>query len=84
MFVSTLQIKMGKGVLAAKDGSGKSTYEFRSLGHTGTDGKTYGTGMQFGPIPTGSLSFLYNTIALYKDKYDKSGNGKVTTWTWKG
>jgi hypothetical protein len=74
----------GKGILASKDGMGTSVYTFHAVGHYHQDGKLYDTGILFGPNPTGSLSFLTNTVGIYKDWFDKSGNGMIKMWFWKG
>jgi len=31
---------------------------------------------------TGRLSYLSNTVSIYTDQVDKSGNGKVIAWEW--
>lgn len=74
----------GKGVLASKDGDGTLNYTFRAVGHYHQDGKLYDIGIIFGPNPTGSLTFLSNTVGIYKDWFDKLGNGMIKMWFWKG
>jgi hypothetical protein len=74
---------VGKGVLAAKDGSGISVYSFRAVSRYGADGILHDIGISFGTNPIGSLSFLSNTVAMYKDQYDRSGNGMTTNYFWK-
>jgi hypothetical protein len=73
----------GKGAIVAKDGNGMSMYTFSAQGHYGIDGKLHDIGISFGTNPTGSLSFLSNTVGIYKDWYDKSGHGMTEMWLWK-
>ena len=73
----------GRGVILAKNGSGMSMYTFSAQGHYGTDGKLHDIGVSFGTNPTGSLSFLSNTVGIYKDWYDRSGHGMTRVWLWK-
>jgi hypothetical protein len=74
---------IGKGVLATKDGSGISVYTFRAVGRYGPDGKLHDIGVSFGTNPVGSLAFLSNSVGMYKDEYDRSGNGMTTNYLWK-
>jgi hypothetical protein len=74
---------IGKGVLATKDGSGISVYTFRAVGRYGPDGKLHDIGVSFGTNPVGSLAFLSNSVGMYKDEYDRSGNGMTTDYLWK-
>ena len=74
----------GKGALMSNDGMGTSIYTFQAVGHYHQDGKLYDTGLVFGSNPTGNLSFLSNTVGIYKDWYDKSGNGMTKMWFWTG
>jgi hypothetical protein len=74
----------GNGTLASKEGHGTLIYTFHSVGHYHQGGNFQYIGVIFDSNPTGSLSFLSNTIGIYKGWYDKSGNGMSKTWFWKG
>lgn len=74
---------IGKGVLSTKDGNGISVYTFRAVGRYGPNGKLHDIGVSFGTNPVGSLAFLSNSVGMYKDEYDRSGNGMTTNYLWK-
>jgi len=74
---------IGKGVLSTKDGSGISVYTFRAVGRYGPDGKLHHIGVSFGTNPVGTLAFLSNSVGMYKDEYDRPGNGMTTNYLWK-
>ncbi|MGN6558906.1 MAG: hypothetical protein ACTHJ2_00105 [Candidatus Nitrosocosmicus sp.] len=74
----------GKGSIVSKGVMGTLFYTFQAVGHYHQDGKLYDTGILFGSNPTGNLSFLSNTVGIYKDWFDKSGNGMIKMWFWTG
>ena len=48
------------------------------------DGTSEGRGAAvFDDGATGNLSFLSNTLAIYKNRVDSSGNGTFLMWLWK-
>jgi hypothetical protein len=34
-------------------------------------------------VPTGELSFLSNSVAIYKNQVDNNGNGTILLWRWR-
>jgi hypothetical protein len=54
--------------------AGKATYTFQAIGN-------YGVAL-FNPNASGSLSFLSNTVAVYKVDMDKNGTNTFTMWKW--
>jgi hypothetical protein len=73
----------GKGTLASRDGHGTSIYTFHSAGHYHQGGDFQYIGVVSDSNSTGSLTFLSNTVGMYKGWYDKSENGISKTWLWK-
>jgi hypothetical protein len=83
----------GDGKLVSENGAGTVAFAFQGTGHYGADGKLRDTGNIFqhhypeGKVPiafkaTGSLAFLGNTVAIYKNEIDKAGNAvtKICFW----
>jgi len=59
-------------------------YSFAAIGIYNSDGTFDGRGAAvFGDGATGELSSLSNTVAIYKDRIDISGNGTFLMWHWK-
>jgi hypothetical protein len=74
----------GNGAIVSNTGSGILTYTFDAIGHYLQDGKLHDTGHIIIKSTSGNLASFSDKIGLYKDWYDKSGNGKTTMWFWKG
>ena len=64
----------GKDDFTATPSSGKATYTFEAIGN-------YGVAL-FKPNATGSLSFLSNTVAVYKVDTNTNGTRTFTMWNW--
>ena len=59
-------------------------YSFAAIGIYNSDGTFEGRGSAvFDDGATGELSSLSNTVAIYKDQIDSSGNGTFLMWHWK-
>lgn len=59
-------------------------YSFDAIGIYNSDGTFEGIGAAvFDDGATGELSSLSNTVAIYKDRIDSSGNGTFLMWHWK-
>ena len=59
-------------------------YGFAAIGIYNSDGTFEGRGAAvFDDGATGELSSLSNTVAIYKDRIDSSGNGTFLMWHWK-
>lgn len=68
----------GQGVLTTKNGM--ATFIYLGMGPPGSTGDT---GTIFYPKATGTLAYLENKIAIYKDETFKSGNAIVKQWEFK-
>jgi hypothetical protein len=61
-----------------------AVYSFDAFTNYNTDGSSEGIGTAvFDEGATGELSFLNNTLAVYKNRVDSSGNGTFLIWHWK-
>ena len=59
-------------------------YGFAAIGIYNSDGTFEGRGAAvFDDGAAGELSSLINTVAIYKDRIDSSGNGTFLVWHWK-
>ena len=59
-------------------------YSFTAIGIYNSDGTFEGRGAAvFDDGATGKLSSLSNTVAIYEDRIDSSGNGTFLMWHWK-
>jgi hypothetical protein len=59
-------------------------YNFNAFTNYNSDGTSQGSGAAtFNEEATGELSFLSNTIGIYKNFVDSSGNGTFLMWQWK-
>jgi hypothetical protein len=67
-------IKGKADFVTAQPSSGKATYAFQAIGN-------YGIAL-FNPNATGNLSFLSNTVALYKVDMNSNGTNMFTMWKW--
>jgi hypothetical protein len=74
----------GNGAIVSKTGNGILTYTFDAIGHYLQDGKLHDTGHVIIKSTSGNLASFSDKIGLYKDWYDKTGNGMTTMWFWKG
>jgi hypothetical protein len=61
-----------------------ATYSFGAFTNYDQDGTSEGSGVAiFDDGATGDLSFLGNSLAIYKNRVDSSGNGTFLMWLWK-
>lgn len=61
-----------------------ATYSYDAFTNYNQDGTSEGRGAAvFDDGATGDLSFLSNTLAIYKNRVDSSGNGTFLMWLWK-
>ena len=85
---------VGGGLIRAANGEGgNATYSFREIGHYNPSTQTAqgtanqimnGTGAAiFNANATGSLSFLSNTVVMFKDEGNPSGVSTIKGWEWK-
>jgi hypothetical protein len=61
-----------------------AVYSFDAFTNYDPDGTSEGNGIAiFDEVATGELSFLSNTLAVYKNHVDSNGNGTFLMWQWK-
>ena len=61
-----------------------ATYSYDAFTNYNQDGTSEGRGAAvFDDGATGDLSFLSNSLAIYKNRVDSSGNGTFLMWLWK-
>lgn len=61
-----------------------AVYSFDAFTNYDPDGTSEGSGIAvFDEVATGELSFLSNTLAVYKNHVDSNGNGTFLMWQWK-
>jgi hypothetical protein len=61
-----------------------ASYNFQAIGNYSPDSSYESTGVAiFDEVATGKLSFLENSVAIYKVKVDTDGNGTFLMWNWK-
>jgi len=66
------------------DNMDTATYNFQAIGNYRPDGIFESRGVAiFDDTATGELSFLNNSVALFKDRIDTNGNGTFLMWQWK-
>jgi hypothetical protein len=67
------------------DSGGVALYKFEAIGKYNPDDGTFESrgAAVFSDGATGELSPLSNTIGIYKDRADSSGNGTFLMWHWK-
>ena len=59
-------------------------YSYDAFTNYNQDGTSEGRGAAvFDDGATGNLSFLSNSLAIYKNRVDSSGNGTFVMWLWK-
>ena len=72
----------GKDNLVSSGGD-KASINIKELGHVDANGMLKADGAAFYDAnATGKLAYLSNTVSIYTDEVDKSGNGKVLAWEW--
>jgi hypothetical protein len=73
----------GNAQLIAENGD-NARYNYYAFTNYNSDGTSQGSGAAiFNDGATGELSFLSNTIGIYKNFVDSSGNGTFQMWQWK-
>ena len=73
----------GNAEIIAENGD-TARYNFYAFTNYHSDGTSQGSGAAiFNDVATGELSFLSNTIGIYKNFVDSSGNGTFLMWQWK-
>jgi hypothetical protein len=76
-----------KGImlLRSEEGNDTSTAEYESIGYQANKEIVLDNGIIFfnSSIPNGELSFLNNTMAVYKDKIEGGLNITTIAWQWK-
>jgi hypothetical protein len=79
----------GMAEFTANTTGDKAPYTFQAIGHYNKDGSFNSAGSMFFNSTTiatndseGQLSFLKNTIGIFKDTVDKEGNGTFLMWKW--
>ena len=66
------------------DNNDIATYDFYAIGNYPPDGSFSSIGAAiFDDYAKGELSFLSNSIGIYKDIVDMNGNGTFLMWHWK-
>ena len=70
--------------LTADNDMGSASYDFQAIGNYGPQGNYESRGVAiFDEVATGKLSFLANTVAVYKTSVDADGNGAFLMWHWR-
>jgi len=61
-----------------------ASYNFQAIGNYSLDNTYESRGVAiFDEVATGKLSFLENSVAIYKVKVDPDGNGAFLMWHWR-
>jgi hypothetical protein len=61
-----------------------ASYNFQAIGNYSPDNTYESRGVAiFDEVATGKLSFLENSVAIYKVKVDPDGNGAFLMWHWR-
>jgi hypothetical protein len=69
--------------MVSSSGADKASVNIKELGHVDANGMIKANGAAFYDAnATGKLAYLSNTVSIYTDEVDKSGNGKVLAWEW--
>lgn len=72
----------GNAQLIAENGD-TAGYNYYAFTNYNSDGTSQGSGAAiFNDGATGELSFLSNTVGIYKNFVDSSGNGTFQMWQW--
>jgi hypothetical protein len=70
--------------LTADNDMGMASYDFQAIGNYDPQGNYESRGVAiFDEVATGNLSFLGNTVAIYKTSVDADGNGAFFMWHWR-
>jgi hypothetical protein len=70
--------------LTADNDMGLASYDFQAIGNYDPYNNYESRGVAiFDEVATGKLSFLANTVAVYKTSVDADGNGAFLMWRWK-
>ena len=70
--------------MTTEDGMDAASYNFQGIGNYGPNDTYESRGVAiFGEGATGKLSFLENSVAIYKVKVDANDNGAFLMWHWK-
>ena len=73
--------KENQSMLLNKD---VATYVFCAIGNYNPDDSFDSNGIAiFDNAATGELSFLSNSVGIYKDQVDKNGTGTFLMWHWR-
>lgn len=73
----------GDAKLVAENGD-TAVYSYDAFTNYNQDGTSEGRGAAvFDDGATGDLSFLSNSLAIYKNRVDSNGNGTFVMWVWK-
>jgi hypothetical protein len=74
-----LVFEPGQGLIATKDGSETASYSSMDIGNS----TNYQGASIYRTNSTGVLSFLNNTMGIYKGEADENGNFELKEWQWK-
>jgi hypothetical protein len=67
--------------LTTDNGTDTASYNFQAIGNYGPNDSYESRGVAiFDEVATGKLSFLENSVAIYKVKVDADGNGAFLMW----
>ncbi|MFY9967020.1 MAG: hypothetical protein WAK50_14905 [Nitrososphaeraceae archaeon] len=70
--------------LTTDNGMDTASYDFQAIGNYVSDNTYESRGVAiFDDVATGKLSFLGNSVAIYKVRVDPDGNGSFLMWHWK-
>lgn len=70
--------------LTADNDMGSASYNFQAIGNYDSYNNYESRGVAiFDEVATGELSFLANTVAVYKTSVDADGNGAFLMWHWR-
>lgn len=70
--------------LTADNDMGSASYTFQAIGNYDSYNNYKSRGVAiFDEVATGELSFLANTVAVYKTSVDADGNGAFLMWHWR-
>ena len=76
---NNLIFDQGQGVIKTKDGSETANYTLIDV----SNGTAFQGASAYSTNSTGKLSFLNNTIGIYKGETDENENYESTEWHWK-
>lgn len=72
----------GNGVLTVTSSGEMATYTFQAIGRTSPNGGLEARGaLIISSMPNGKLSFLNNTVGVFKTEIDSMGNTHTRTWS---